>query len=100
MYTSKVTVRESSQGQDVGTNMDYAGQALNLDDTLVSCDQLSWNFRIREGNVERIFQGGNKLKLRNETTDTVIVEKVSLIAYAIPADEATITKNNHKCGRK
>merc|ERR1712020_142874 len=84
--------------------MNFAGQVLNIGETVVRCNQLSRNFRIRGNTVERNFQEDdnefNKLRLKNETADSVVIEKDSLIAYGIPASEVIITTNDHDCGLK
>ena len=73
---------------------------MNLNDSDTRCYQLSKNYGMANGIVEKNFQEEIGLKIRNDTGDTLTVEKDSLVAYAIRADKAVITVGGQECGQK
>ena len=100
VYASNLTILEPFEEKEVHTDMDYAGQVMNLNDSNTRCYQLSKNYEMINGAIEKNFQAENVLKIRNDTGDNLTIEKDSLVAYAIQAEEAMITLEGQECGRK
>ena len=98
-FSKQTMAINAFESKEIKTNVNTAAQFLNINNPSVKCQELSCNFTIKNGNIRKNINQGNKLTVENPTSETVIIRKGQLIAFHTDADRVIITDGEKSCGR-